>query len=78
MAMKKLICSAVIASMFIMSAVPVFAYDLPENTIAVSGRGIVSVEPDTAQISLAVVTSNSDAEMCIRDRLYVKTPPMPI
>lgn len=59
--MKKLICSAVIASMFIMSAVPVFAYDLPENTIAVSGRGIVSVEPDTAQISLAVVTSNSDA-----------------
>lgn len=61
MAMKKLICSAVIASMFIMSAVPVFAYDLPENTIAVSGRGIVSVEPDTAQISLAVVTSNSDA-----------------
>ncbi len=59
--MKKIICGAVIASMSLLSAIPSFAYDMPEKTIAVSGRGIVTAEPDTAQISLSVVTSNKDA-----------------
>ena len=61
MAMKKLICGVVIASMTFMSAMPVFAYELPEKTISVSGSGVVTAEPDTAQISLGIVTSNADA-----------------
>ncbi len=59
--MKKIICGAVIASISLMSSLPVFAYDLPEKSISVSGRGVISAEPDTAEISFGIVTSGTDA-----------------
>ncbi|MCJ7855230.1 SIMPL domain-containing protein [Lachnospiraceae bacterium NSJ-143] len=59
--MKKILCSLVIASMSLMPAVQAFAYELPANTIAVTGKGVVTAKPDIAEINMSIVTNDKDA-----------------
>ena len=57
--MKKILCSLVIASMSLMPAVQAFAYELPANTIAVTGKGVVTAKPDIAEINMSIVTNDN-------------------
>ncbi len=54
--MKKLISTVIILSMALIPVGSAYAAQLPEKTISVSGRGVVTAQPDTAEINFSVTT----------------------
>ncbi len=54
--MKKLISTVIILSMALIPVSSAYAAQLPEKTISVSGRGVVTAQPDTAEINFSVTT----------------------
>ena len=54
--MKKLISTVIILSMALVPVGSAYAAQLPEKTISVSGRGVVTAQPDTAEINFSVTT----------------------
>jgi uncharacterized protein YggE len=58
---KKISALLISAALVVGMCVPSFAADAPSNTISVAGKGVVSVEPDTAVMDFTIETDGSNA-----------------
>ncbi len=65
--MKRTLLSLSCAAAMLLGAIPAVFADNMKNTITVSGTGTVQVKPDTAVVSIAVVTRNASVSAAVEE-----------